>query len=121
SALNRHPWAELSAAEILATEIKDETARRYIRVMAHSDVSVPPHLTNGLTFLKNVLMDVDGYLSIYSVVGGNQRIVDRLEEELDADVQLNPTVRSVEPQRDGSYRLEMTAGGVRETVVADYV
>jgi protoporphyrinogen oxidase/SAM-dependent methyltransferase len=118
---NRHPWAELSAAEILATEIKDETARRYIRVMAHSDVSVPPHLTNGLTFLKNVLMDVDGYLSIYSVVGGNQRIVDRLEEELDADVQLNTTVRSVEPQRDGSYRLEVTAGGVRETVVADYV
>jgi SAM-dependent methyltransferase len=118
---NRHPWAELSAAEILATEIKDETARRYIRVMAHSDVSVPPHLTNGLTFLKNVLMDVDGYLSIYSVVGGNQRIVDRLEEELDADVQLNTTVRSVEPQRDGSYRLEVTTGGVRETVGADYV
>jgi monoamine oxidase/SAM-dependent methyltransferase len=118
---NRHPWAELSAAEILATEIKDETARRYIRVMAHSDVSVPPHLTNGLTFLKNVLMDVDGYLSIYSVVGGNQRIVDRLEEELDADVQLNTTVRSVEPQRDGSYRLEVTNGGVHETVVADYV
>jgi SAM-dependent methyltransferase len=66
-------------------------------------------------------MDVDGYLSIYSVVGGNQRIVDRLEEEIDADVQLNTTVRSIEPQRDGTYRLEVTNGGIRETVVADYV
>jgi len=118
---NKHPWANMTADEILATEIKDETARRYIRVMAHSDVSVPPHQTNGLTFLKNVLMDVDGYLSIYSVVGGNERIVERLEEELDADVRLNATVRSVEPQRDGTYRLEVTTGGATETVVADYV
>jgi SAM-dependent methyltransferase len=118
---NRHPWANLSADEILASEIKDETARRYIRVMAHSDVSVPPHLTNGLNFLKNVLMDVEGYLSVYSIVGGNEQIVDRLEEEIEADVQLNAMVRSVEPQRDGTYRLEVMTGGVSETVVADYV
>jgi monoamine oxidase/SAM-dependent methyltransferase len=118
---NRHPWANMTAAEILATEIKDENARRYIRVMAHSDVSVPPHQTNGLTFLKNVLMDVDGYMSIYSVVGGNERIVERLEDELDADIRLNATVRSVEPQRDGTYHLEVISAGSIETVVADYV
>jgi monoamine oxidase/SAM-dependent methyltransferase len=118
---NRHPWANLSADEILTTEIKDEAARRYIRVMAHSDVSVPPHLTNGLNFLKNVLMDVEGYLSVYSIVGGNEKIVDCLEEEIEADVQLNSRVRSIEPQRDGSYRLEVITAGVSETVVADYV
>jgi SAM-dependent methyltransferase len=118
---NRHPWANISADEILASEIKDETARRYIRVMAHSDVAVPPHLTNGLNFLKNVLMDVDGYLSVYSIVGGNEQMVDRLEEEIEADVQLNSMVRSVEPQRDGTYRLEVMTGGVSESVVADYV
>src|SRR3984893_15753800 len=118
---NRHPWANLSADEILSSEIKDETARRYIRVMAHSDVSVPPHLTNGLNFLKNVLMDVEGYLSVYSIVGGNEQIVDRLQEEIEADVQLNAMVRSVEPQRDGTYRLEVMTGGVSETVVVDYV
>src|SRR5258708_1854582 len=118
---NRHPWVNLRADEILTSEIKDETARRYIRVMAHSDVSVPPHLTNGLNFLKNVLMDVDGYLSVYSIVGGNEKIVDGLEEEIDADVQLNSTVRSIEPLRDGTYRLDVMSGGVSETVVADYV
>jgi monoamine oxidase/SAM-dependent methyltransferase len=118
---NRHPWANISAAEILANEIKDETARRYIRVMAHSDVAVPPHLTNGLNFLKNVLMDVDGYLSVYSIVGGNEQIVDRLRLEIEADVQLNATVRSIEPQRDGTCRLDVMTGGVSETVIADYV
>jgi monoamine oxidase/SAM-dependent methyltransferase len=118
---NRHPWANIWADELLATEIKDEAARRYIRVMAHSDVSAPPHQTNGLNFLKNVLMDVEGYLSIYSVVGGNEEIVDALEEEIEADVQLNATVRSVEPQRDGTYHLEVMTGGISETVVADYV
>ena len=35
----------------------------------------PPHLTNGLNFLKNALMDVDGYINVYSVVGGNEEIV----------------------------------------------
>src|ERR1700720_604083 len=72
---NTHPWAQVSGEEILATEIADEAARRYIRTMAHSDVAAPPHLTNGLNFLKNVLMDVDGYLDIFSVVGGNEEIV----------------------------------------------
>ena len=111
----------MTGDEILTNEIKDETARRYIRVMAHSDVSVPPHLTNGLTFLKNVLMDVEGYLNIYSVVGGNEKIVERLADEIDADVEFDATVRSVEPQRDGTYRLEVMKAGVTEAVVADYV
>ncbi len=118
---NRHPWAKMTADEVLATEISDENARRYIRVMAHSDVSAPPHLTDGLTFLKNVLMDADGYLSIYSVIGGNSQIVERLENELDAEVSLETTVRSVEPQRDGTYRLEVIRGGATESVIADYV
>jgi SAM-dependent methyltransferase len=118
---NRHPWTNIRADEILASEIKDETARRYIRVMAHSDVAVPPHLTNGLNFLKNVLMDVDGYLSVYSIVGGNGKIVDRLEEEIEADVRLNARVGAIEPLRDGTYRLEVITAGVAETVIADYV
>jgi SAM-dependent methyltransferase len=118
---NRHPWADIGADEILSSEIKDEMARRYIRVMAHSDVSVPPHLTNGLNFLKNVLMDVDGYLSVYSIVGGNEKIVGGLAKEIEADVQLNARVGSVEPLRDGTYRLEVVTAGITETVVADYV
>lgn len=118
---NAHPWSEFSGEALLNREIGDEAARRYIRAMAHSDVSAPPHQTNGLTFLKNVLMDVDGYMDIYSVIGGNEQIVERLVNELDAELRLNSTVRAVEPLQDGTYRLEMDVGGFAETAIVDYV
>ena len=118
---NTHPWAQVSGEEILATEITDEAARRYIRTMAHSDVAAPPHLTNGLNFLKNVLMDVDGYLDIFSVVGGNEEIVRRLVDDLDADIELNAPVRALEPLADGTYRLDVGSNGSRRDVIADFV
>ena len=83
---NRHPWALVSGETLLNREIHEDAARRYVRAMAHSDVAAAPHQTNGLTFLKNVLMDVDGYMDIFSVVGGNEQIVTRLAERLDAEI-----------------------------------
>jgi monoamine oxidase/SAM-dependent methyltransferase len=118
---NAHPWAGVSGAALLEREIKDDAARRYIRTMAHSDVAAAPHQTNGLNFLKNVLMDVDGYLDVFSVVGGNEQIVARLADELDAEIRLNSAVTSVEPLADGGYRLELLVNGVGETATADYV
>jgi monoamine oxidase/SAM-dependent methyltransferase len=118
---NAHPWAGISGAALLEREIKDEAARRYIRTMAHSDVAAAPHQTNGLNFLKNVLMDVDGYLDVFSVVGGNEQIVTRLADELDAEIRLNSNVTAVEPLAGGRYRLEMQVNGLCETVTADYV
>ena len=81
---NEHPWRDITGAELLNTEIRSDAARRYVRAMAHSDVAAPPYHTDGLTFLKNAVMDLDGYMDIFSVVGGNEQIVDKLEEELDA-------------------------------------
>ena len=98
---NAHPWADLSGAALLERELEDDGARRYIRAMAHSDVAAAPHQTNGLNFLKNVLMDIDGYLDVFSVVGGNERIVTGLAEELDAEMRLNANVTAVEPLADG--------------------
>ena len=118
---NAHPWAAVSGAALLEREIKDDAARRYIRTMAHSDVAAAPHQTNGLNFLKNVLMDVDGYMDVFSVVGGNEQIVTRLEEELDAEIRLNSNVTAVEPMAGGGYRLELLVNGVAETATADYV
>ena len=118
---NVHRWARILGEDVLANEIDNDIARRYIRIMSHSDVAAPPHLTNGLNFLKNCLMDVDGYLRIFSCMGGNEEIVRRLEEELDADVRLNTPVRSVQPLPDGTYRLGVGANCVLEDVIADYV
>ncbi len=118
---NAHPWAKISGEALLEREFTDEAARRYIRAMAESDVAAPPYQTNGLTFLKNVLMDVDGYMDIVSVVGGNEQIIVRLAEELDAETRLNTNVTAVEPLADGTYQLEMMVNGFEEAVIADYV
>ncbi len=118
---NAHPWSKLSGEEVLETEIADDAARRYVRVMSHSDVAAPPHLTNGLTLLKNVLMDVDGYMNVFSVIGGNEEIVRRMSDQLDAEVRLNTAVSSVEPLADGTYRLETGTSEFPDTFIADYV
>ena len=118
---NAHPWALRSGEEILETEVGDPNARRYVRIMSHSDVAAPPHLTNGITFLKNLLMDIDGYLDVISVDGGNEKIVTGLVEELDAEIRLNSTIRSVQPLPDGTSRLEVVSQGAVQEVVADFV
>ena len=118
---NAHPWVKISGAALLEREFTDDAARRYIRAMAHSDVAAAPHNPTGLTFLKNVLMDVDGYMDVVSVVGGNEQILTRLAEELDAEIRLNSYVTAVQPLADGAYQLEMLVNGFEETVIADYV
>ncbi len=118
---NTHPWSRISGEALLNQEIKDDAARRYVRVMAHSDVAAPPHQTNGLTFLKNVVMDVEGYMDIFSVVGGNEQIVDGLVERIDATIRINSNVRSVEPLSDGTYRLHLEVNGICESADADVV
>jgi len=118
---NEHPWAKISGEALLASHIKDDIARRYVRTMAHSDVAAAPHQTNGLTFLKNALMDIDGYMDMFSVIGGNEQIVTGLVEEIDAEIRLNSNVVAVQPLPDGTYRLEVDVYGVRETATADFV
>jgi hypothetical protein len=111
---NAHPWVGVSGSALLEREIKDDAARRYIRTMAHS--AAAPHQTNGLNFLKNVPMDVDGYLDVFSVVGGNEQIVASLAEELDAEIRLSSHVTAVQPRAEGGYRLEMLVNGLAATL-----
>ncbi|MBE7186102.1 MAG: FAD-dependent oxidoreductase [Methylobacterium mesophilicum] len=102
---NGHPWAGVSAETVLATCVGDESAKRYLRTMMHSDIAASLHQTDGLNALKNVVMDVPGYMAIYSVVGGNEAIIDRLTSQLDGDLKLNMPVRAIRPMEDGTYRL----------------
>lgn len=118
---NAHPWSRLSGDQLLEGEINNEAARRYARVMAHSDVAAPPHLTHGLNFLKNVLMDVEGYLDIFSVIGGNEQIVEGLANQLYSKICLNSHVQAVQPLPDGTYKLDICVNGFVESTIADYV
>jgi monoamine oxidase/SAM-dependent methyltransferase len=112
---NGHPWTNQSCQQILEAEVDDETARKFFKIAARSDIASEPHLTNGLNGLKNFLMDLDGYIELYSVVGGNQQIIDKLAEHNRKDpnnkVELNSRVLRCGRSENGKYYLHVQQAG----------
>ncbi|MBU6458313.1 MAG: FAD-dependent oxidoreductase [Bradyrhizobium sp.] len=118
---NEHPWAYLDAEKLLDREVKDATARRFFKVMARSDLATETHNTNGLNALKNFVMDIDGYIGLYSIQNGNEQLIECLQSEVDADIQLNHRVLKVGRTGAGRYQLNMMNGKGPETRDFDLV
>src|ERR1700750_1285797 len=89
--------------------------------MARSDLATEAHNTNGLNALKNFVMDVEGYIGLYSIQNGNEQLIDCLRSEVDADIQLNHRVLNVGKNAEGRYRLNMMNGKGPETRDFDLV
>jgi monoamine oxidase/SAM-dependent methyltransferase len=107
---NEHPWANISCEELLDREIDDPVAKRFFKVMARSDIATESHNTNGLNALKNFVMDIDGYIGLYSIQNGNEQLISGLQSEIEAEIQLNHRVLKVGKNGDGRYRLDMLNG-----------
>src|SRR4029077_11619658 len=118
---NEHPWAYITCEELLDREVADPTAKRFLKVMARSDIATESHNTNGLNALKNYVMDVDGYIGLYSIQNGNEQLIDCLQSEVNADIQLNPRVLKVRETTSAPYRLNMRNGKGPETHHFDLV
>ena len=118
---NEHPWAYITAEELLDREVDDATAKRFFKVMARSDIATESHNTNGLNALKNFVMDVDGYIGLYSIQNGNEQLIECLQSEVDADIQLNHRVLKVGKTASGRYQLNMMNGKGPETRDFDLV
>ena len=127
---NEHAWARLSCQRLLEQHVLDATARKYLRVAAHSDIATELHLTNGLNGLKNFLMDVDGYIKLYSIVGGieclSRALIARLQNPPAPNtpaVRLvcNSPVMKVGQNTDGRYRLLVRRQGDVEPYDFDVV
>ena len=118
---NDHPWAFINCEELLDREVKDPVAKRFIKVMARSDLATESHNTNGLNALKNFVMDIEGYIGLYSIQNGNEQIVERLREEIDADIQFNHRVLKVGKSDTGRDLLNMMNGKGPETRDFDLV
>jgi monoamine oxidase/SAM-dependent methyltransferase len=118
---NEHPWAYVTAEEVLDKEVDDAAARRFFKVMARSDIATESHNTNGLNALKNYVMDVEGYIGLYSIQNGNEQLIECLQSEVDADIQLNHRVLKVGKTAAGRYRLNMMNGKGPETREFDLV
>jgi len=118
---NENPWAYKTAEQVLDEEVKDEIAKRFFKVMARSDIATESHNTNGLNALKNYLMDVDGYIGLYSIQNGNEQLIECLQSEVNADIQLNHRVLTVGKAPTGRYQLKMMNGKGPETRDFDLV
>jgi protoporphyrinogen oxidase/SAM-dependent methyltransferase len=118
---NEHPWAFINCEELLDREVKDPVAKRFLKTMARSDLATESHNTNGLNALKNFVMDIDGYIGLYSIQNGNEQIIERLREEIDADIQFNHRILKVGKSESGRYQLNMMNGKGPETRDFDLV
>jgi protoporphyrinogen oxidase/SAM-dependent methyltransferase len=118
---NEHPWAWMTAEELLDKEVADPTAKRFLKVMARSDLATEAHNTNGLNALKNFVMDIEGYIGLYSIQNGNEQLITCLQSEVDADVKLNHRVLKVGKTEAGRYQLDMMNGKGPETRDFDLV
>jgi monoamine oxidase/SAM-dependent methyltransferase len=115
---NEHPWAFINCEELLDREVKDPVAKRFFKVMARSDIATESHNTTALNALKNFVMDVDGYIGLYSIQNGNEQLISCLQSDIEADIKLNHRVLKVGKNQDGRYRLNMLNG--KSPVVKDF-
>src|SRR3954465_6375946 len=118
---NEHPWAYLTCEELLDKEVDDPTAKRFFKAMARSDLATEAHNTNGLNALKNFVMDIDGYIGLYSIQNGNEQLIDCLRSEVQAAILLNHPGLKGGKTDTGRYQLNMMNGKGPETKDFDLV
>ncbi len=108
--------------DLLHRHVSDDAARRFVRAAVHSDVAAPLHQTNAINAMRNVLMDVDGYIQLRKVHGGAQRIADALAQELSdrkaAEFAFRARVARIGRTPGGRYRV--TAHGAEGVVTHDF-
>jgi monoamine oxidase len=101
---NQDPMAKQTFAELLSA-VPDEAARKYISLSVHSDLATEPHHTNAMYGLQNYLMNEPGYMSLYTIDGGIERLIHELVKRVDATVHLGARVECVERTSKGKFKV----------------
>jgi len=117
---NKHPLIKHSFQSILS-KVPNETARHFLKVAVHSDLATEPHLTHGLYGIENCLMDISGYIQLYSIEGGIERLPQALQSNISAQIQLNCPVTRVEKTLGNTYRVFFRNNGQTESNDFDFV
>ena len=100
-----HPAAQLTGAELLEI-VDDDMARRYLALLAHSDLATEPHQTSALYALRKMVMGLPGYGSVYAIRGGMEELPRRLLQRLTRTrIELNARIVRLARHSDGGYSL----------------
>jgi monoamine oxidase len=102
--------------------VRHPAARRYLETLLKSDLATEPAVTSVAYGRQNYLMNDPAYMGLYAIAGGNEQLVTRLADSLDAEVRLG--TRAVAVGRHGDGRIEIRLVGPRgteETIAFDAV
>jgi monoamine oxidase len=117
---NQDPLAKQTFAQLLQT-VPDAAARKYIEVSIHSDLATEPHRTNAVYGLQNYLMNEPGYMSLYSIDGGIERLVHELTRRVKAKIALGHRITKVERGNGESLRVHSRHQGESRSDEFDFV
>ncbi len=96
--------------------VDDDFARRYLALLAHSDLAAEPHQTSAGYALRKLVMGLPGYGSVYALRGGMEELPRRLAEHLTRTaIELNARAVRLGRGANGGYALTVRRG--RELVV----
>ena len=117
---NADPMAARSFHDELA-QVPDEAARRYLRTLVHSDLATEPHRTSASYGLQNYLMNDPGYMHLYTIVGGLERLPRELAKRVAARILLRQPVLRVERTADEALRVLSHRHGTIASEEYDFV
>jgi monoamine oxidase len=105
----------------LLNKVADPIARKYIEVAVHSDLATEPEHTSAMYGLQNYLMNEPGYMQLYTINGGIERLPQELAKRLAARVLLNQPVTRVERTPQDDYRVTSRRRGEAVAEEFDFV
>ena len=114
------PLAARSFQSVLE-QIPDDTVRRFVQTMVHSDLATEPHQTSATYGLQNYLMNDPAYMRLYTIDGGIERLPRELANRIGAEVLLRQTVVRVERADDGRLRVRSRRGDAVTEHAFDFV
>jgi monoamine oxidase len=117
----RDPSAALTGTDLLEL-VDDDLARRYLALLAHSDLAAEPHQTSARYALRKMVMGLPGYGSVYAIRGGMEELPRRLAQHLTrTGLELNARVVRLGRHADGGYSLTVRRGCELAVEQADVV
>ena len=105
---NDHPWLRRTFEGVLG-EIDDPVGQWFTAMQCHSDLAMEPHRTSGLFGMDNLLIDHPGYCSMYTLVGGNDGLVQTLASRVHSPILLSAPVAAVSADEDRGLRVTFRA------------
>jgi monoamine oxidase len=115
------PAAAMTGTDLLEL-VDDDFARRYLALLAHSDLAAEPHQTSAHYALRKMVMGLPGYGSVYALRGGMEELPRRLAQHLTrTGLELNARVVRLGRHADGGYSLTVRRGCELAVEQADVV